>query len=429
MVNKLKSTFSKIPQLVFLTISFFFKNNLDACASACAFSFIFSFFPILVLVLTLFVRFLHVSPAMISDLSVVLSEVTPYVDVHKIMDALPDGFVLTWGNLFLLLFVIWMARKLFLSIIKGLLQIFNSVAPSRPVINQLLTFLGELVIVILCALSFFAAFITRQIFTMPVFAVISERFPVLFSTFSNRLVNWTLFAILFLSTTLSYRFGSGTKPKLRNCLFCSLLATVVFTFVVYLISNFMDHSNYNTLYGVLGKIIILLFEVYIFFVLFMIFAQLLYSIQFFDTLVLGELYTLPEWESGIISSLRHKLFNTPITLMTKENTFTVAAGKTIFSEHEEVDCVYYISFGSVCESRGELKTLHYKGSFFGEFEFMLNMNRLGSAVALTDCRLIKIKKEDFAALIEKNQAATSKAMSTLSSYSAKFYGRNSSILI
>ena len=429
MANRIKSSLSKIPQLVFLTISFFFQNNLDACASACAFSFIFSFFPILVLVLTLFVRFLHISPAMLSDLNLLLSEVTPYVDVHKIMDALPDGFVLTWGNLFLLLFVIWMARKLFLSIIKGLLQIFNEVAPSRPVLNQLFTFLGEFIIVILSALAFFAAFITRQIFTMPFFSVIAERFPFLFSTFSNRLVNWTLYAILFFSSVIAYRFGPGTKPKHRSCILCAFLATTIFTVVIFLISSFMNHANYNTLYGVLGKIIILLFEVYIFFFLFMLFAQLLYSIQFFDTLVLGELYTLPEWESGIIASIRHKLFNTPLSLMTRENTFTVLAGKTIFSEHEEVSCVYYISFGSVCESRGEMKNLHYKGSFFGEFELMLGMNRLGSAVALTDCRLIKIKKEDFAHMIEKNPVATSKAMSTLSSYSAKFYGRNNGILI
>lgn len=429
MANRIKSSLSKIPQLIFLTISFFFQNNLDACASACAFSFIFSFFPIMVLVLTLFVRFLHISPSTLSDLNHILSEVTHYVDLHKITDSLPDGFVLTWRNLFLLLFIIWMARKLFLSIMNGLIQIFNSVAPRRPVINQLLTFLGELVIVVLCALTFSAAFITRQIFTMPVFSVISERFPFLFSTFSNRIVNWTLSAILFFSSIIAYRFGTGTRPRLRSCVLCAFLATAAFTLVIFLISSFMNRANYNTLYGVLGKIIILLFEVYIFFFLFLLAAQLLYSIQFFDTLILGELYTLPEWNSGIIASIRQRLFNTPLSLMTKENTFTVLAGKTIFDENEPVDCVYYISFGSVCESRGEMKNLHYKGSFFGEFELMLNMNRLGSAVALTDCRLIKIKKENFATMIEKNPAATSKAMSTLSSYSAKFYGRNSSILL
>lgn len=429
MANRIKSSFSKIPQLIFLTISFFFQNNLDACASACAFSFIFSFIPILVLVLTIFVRFLHISPETLSDLNLVLSEVSPYVDVNKIINSLPDSFVLTWGNLFLFIFVIWMARKLFLSILKGLLQIFNSVAPSRPVINQLFTFLGELIIVILCALTFFASFITKQILTMPVLSVISEKMPLLFSSFSSRLVNWTLFAILFISSTIAYRFGSGSKPRLRSCILCSLFTTVIFNLVIFLISSYMNRANYNTLYGMLGKIVILLFEVYIFFFLFMLFAQLLYSIQFFDTLILGELYTLPEWESGIVASIKHKLFNTPHSLMTKENTFSVAAGKTIFNEKESVDCVYYILFGSVCESRGELKTLHYKGSFFGEFEFMLNMNRLGAAVALTDCQLIKIKKEDFANLIETNPEATSKAMSTLSSYSAKFYGRNSSILL
>lgn len=161
----------------------------------------------------------------------------------------------------------------------------------------------------------------------------------------------------------------------------------------------------------------------------MFFAQLLFSIQFYKTLLLGELYTLPAWEDGFIGSIRRSLFITPSAIMTKENTIIVEAGKTIFSENENVDCVYYIIFGSVCEVRNGVKTLHYKGTFFGEFEFLLNINRFGSATAITDCQIVKIKTDEFNRLLNSNPDATSKAMSTLSTYTAKIYGRNNGILL
>lgn len=429
MQNQLKSKFLRIPQLFFLTLRFFLKNNLDACASACAFSFIFSFIPILVIIMTVFIRFLHITPHMIDGFKQILKEINPYIDINKIINSLPQGFTFTWGNLFLVVFIIWMARKLFLSVVKGMNQIFHTVAPNRPFVNQFFTFAGEFVIVVLSAVVFFAAFIMRQVLTFPVFSIIEQTFPVIFSTFSTRLVNWTLYAILFLFSAVAYRYCSGTQPKHTLCILCAFLNTAFFYGFIFLVYTFLNKANYNTIYGVLGKIVILLFEVYVFFVSFMFFAQLLFSIQFYKTLLLGELYTLPAWEDGFIGSIRRSLFITPSAIMTKENTIIVEAGKTIFSENENVDCVYYIIFGSVCEVRNGVKTLHYKGTFFGEFEFLLNINRFGSATAITDCQIVKIKTDEFNRLLNSNPDATSKAMSTLSTYTAKIYGRNNGILL
>ena len=271
----------------------------------------------------------------------------------------------------------------------------------------------------------------------------------IFSTFSTRLVNWTLYAILFLFSAVAYRYCSGTQPKHTLCILCAFLNTAFFYGFIFLVYTFLNRANYNTIYGVLGKIVILLFEVYVFFVSFMFFAQLLFSIQFYKTLLLGELYTLPAWEDGFIGSIRRSLFITPSAIMTKENTIIVdGEGKKedIEAYNKEVLFAYkayeraiqsgskissknIIIFGSVCEVRNGVKTLHYKGTFFGEFEFLLNINRFGSATAITDCQIVKIKTDEFNRLLNSNPDATSKAMSTLSTYTAKIYGRNNGILL
>lgn len=420
-MKSIKSFFTRILQTFYLTTAFYFKNNLDACASACAFNFIFSFIPILVIILTVFVKVLHISPAVLEGFDRILSLVTNYIDVHKIIAKLPDRFIISWGNLFLVLFIVWMARKLFLSVIKGLGQIFHTEAPARPVLNQILTFAGELLAVITCAIVFFAAFIMRQIFTLPFFSKITELFPLIFSSFSSKLVNWTLFTIILTFTVCAYKFASGSNPKKRQCLFCGLLTTGLFYGFIFIISIFMNRANYNTIYGFFGKIIILLFEVYVYFVLFMYFAQMLYALQFFNSLLLGELYFLPKEQPNSINDfVRKLLFVTPFSLMTRDNLVKYKAGQEIFKKDDYSDYVYYIVSGIVCEYRNEKKVLFEKGSFCGEYEFLLNTDRTGSATAIIDCTLIKIPALDFSLLLKKNTKVASIAMSKLVNFKKIF---------
>ena len=176
----------------------------------------------------------------------------------------------------------------------------------------------------------------------------------------------------------------------------------------------MNRANYNTIYGFFGKIIILLFEVYVYFVLFMYFAQMLYALQFFYSLLLSELYFLPrEQPDSFYDLLRKILFVTPFSLMTRDNLVKYHAGQEIFKKDDYSDYVFYIVSGIVCEYRNDKKILFGKGSFCGEYEFLLNTDRTGSATAITDCTLIKIPALDFSLLLKKNTKAASIAMSKL----------------
>ena len=430
MKNRIKNKFTHLSQIIFLTFRFYFQNNLAANASACTFSFIFSFIPILMMTLSIFIGILHTSPAFLESFSNLASQISPFFDIDSYINSIQKGFVLNWMNLILAIFIIWMARKLFLSIIQSLKRIFNTVAPNRPVINQILTFAGEFLVIIICAVTFFTAFLTRQIFSLPVFNQIHNLSPLLFSNLSNVLVNLILYIILFIFTLIAYKVGSGTKPKFSLCLISSLLCTVSFYAAITIVTLFLNKANYNMIYGVLSNTIIILLEVYIFFTLFMIFAQMIYTIQFFNSHLLAEIYLLPKRFTPKPSDfLRRAIFITPSALMTEENLKVFKMGQEIYKNGDSIDGVYYLVEGSVLEEREGSSRTRVSGRFFGDIDFSLYTVHHSSATALTECRAIHISSEAFEELLLKNPQAALKAMSKLSRYAAYIYGRNESILL
>lgn len=415
-----KSKLVRFSQIVYLTVTFYFQNNLGIAASSCTFGFIFSFVPILMMILTSCIGLLRVSPSIVDWISDLTSKYGILFNVHDFVASISTIPSISGVNIVLAFFIIWMARKLFLSIIQSMRTIFKTVAPARPVINQLLTFAGELLLVIICAVVFFAAFLTRQILTLPIFNRFQTDFPLLFSSLSNNIVNITLYLILFIFTTICFKVASGTKPQLKSCIGYALGSVVVFSVIVFVISTTINRVNYSTIYGVLSNLMILLFEMWFFFSIFLFFAQMLYVEQFFDSLLIGELYLLPKHDTtNIFDSLRRILFITPGALMTKENLEIYEEGQPIYKIGNETDGVYYVVSGTVCENKNGTIIYHDKGSSFGDAEFIMNTTRIGEATAITKCSLIKISKQTFSQLIEKNPKAAAKAISTISYYTEK----------
>lgn len=403
-------------QGAYLTASLYVKNNLDACASACSFGFIFSFMPIMLLILVIFINILHVSAFAVQTIISLAEDLGAGFNVMKFIDTLSDGAAFSFVNVVLGIFIVWMARKLFLSTVQGLAQIFKPVARPRALVKQLLTFAGVLIAVILAAVMFFAAFTTRQIFSLPIFAYISANLPlpVLFSRLSNRLTNAALYVMLFILTAIAYKFATGSHPPLKLAAFFAGLCAISFSVFIAVISFFLNRANYNTIYGVLSNLIVLLFEVYLFFTLFLFFAQGIYVVQYFSSLLLTEIYLLPRRDSPKIAHSFHRLlFILPSALMTHENTLRFNEGDMIFRTGDRADCVYYVVSGSVTEVRGMRQSYSGKGTFFGESEALLNTERQGNASAESPCILLRIPSEEFAALIKKDAEVSVKAMAKL----------------
>ncbi len=423
MKNETKARIIKFSQASYLAASFYFQNNLGSAAGSCTFGFIFSFIPILMLILTGCIGILKSYPGILDWITRSLSSALGNVfDISNYINIVLAGIPVSGMNVVLAFFVVWMARKLFASIIQAMKSIFNTVAPPRPVLNQILTFAGELLLIVICAVVFFAAFISRQILTLPVFMRFKDYFPLLFSSISNNVLNIAFYLILFIFTTICYRVAGGTKPSFRLCIVNSLLCVALFFVVVWFVSRTINKANYSTIYGVLSNLMILLFEVWFFFSIFVFFAQMIYVWQYLDSLLIGEIYLLPSRkEIGRRENLRRLLFMNPSALMTEENLVRYKKDEPIYSLNDDVECVYYIFQGEVSEIRNETRLMHKKGDSFGECELIMKTKRISRTVAETDCMFVKIPTQDFELLIERNPKAAAKAISTISSYTEKIF--------
>ena len=267
--TRLKAISSKLGQITYLTTVYYFDNQLASDASACTFGFIFSFIPILMLTLTGCAGILKISPTLVDSIVNWSKQFNLFFDVEEYIDKISSIKSISGINIVLAFFMIWMARKLFASIMSGIYSIFRTKAKARPVLDQVFAFAGEVLLVIICGIVFLATFLSRQILTLPVFDIFRSSAPILFGKLSNNLVQGAFYLILFLFTFVCFRVTTHTKPKLSLCLLNSGLCVVVFYVIVTIISKTINRSNYSSIYGVLSNLMILLFEVWFFFIIFM----------------------------------------------------------------------------------------------------------------------------------------------------------------
>lgn len=408
--------FVKLCQIIYLTVTAFFRNNLAAVADACSFGFIFSFFPILLMILTTFISVLHISPAVAETIIEKLNGYTKVFDAKQVIESIGQGVSASFVNIVLSIFVILMARKLLLSIMKAFLRIFKTVSPRRPVINQLFAFAGILLIVFICTVVFFAAFVTKQIFELPVFENVSEAVPFLFGTTSNLITNGTLYFFIFIFTAIAYKFAPGTRPRPKTsiCLLFSALCTLLFFAFFTIFSAVINHAKYNTIYGLVSNVIILLFEIHIFFYLFLMFAEGIYTIQFMDISLLAELYLLPDGDNLTVKNyFRRLLFITPTAIMNEKNTAFFDKNDIVYEKNDEPKYIYYVASGSVLAASDEKQVFCKKGDFFGEIEYLLEVPRKSTVTAQEKCVLVKITQDEFTLLMRKSPKVAGKVLSKL----------------
>jgi membrane protein len=239
---------------------------------------------------------------------------------------------------------------------------------------------------------------------------------------SSNLATFVLYFILFISTVIAYRVIPGTKPLLRRCIFYAALSTAAFFIVSWFLNMFMNVTNYNTVYGTISSLVVLMMKVYLFFIIFLFCAQMIYVSQFFVTLLRSEIYLLPTFESkGIGNYLRRFLFINPSEIQTKENTVKLEIGETLYRKDEKVTRVYFLKSGAISEASDKGFTLRSQGCFLGDVQCILNQTYQAEAQALAECELISFTAEEFMQIIERSHHAARKAISKISEYTATAY--------
>ena len=426
MTNRLKTYFKKIfsrfGQILYLTLSNFTKNALWESASACAFGFIFSFIPVTMIIFTVLVGILRIYPNIYNFIISFTEQFDAVVKITPVLDRLLQIRSFSSFNIFLAVWIIWMARKLFNSIIIAMNKVFRSVSKRKSWFNQILTFIIEFSITLIIAVIIIAAFIFSQIMSLPFFQTILAYFPLLEKQSSSNLATFVLYFILFISTVIAYRIIPGTKPLLRRCVFYASLSTAAFFIVSWFLNIFMNVTNYNAVYGTISSLVVLMMKVYLFFVIFLFCAQMIYVSQFFDTLLRSEIYLLPAFESkGMGNYLRRFLFINPSEIQTEKNTVRLAIGEILYHKEDKVTKVYFLKSGAITEASDKGFTLRSQGCFLGDVQCILNQTYQAEAQALADCELISFTAEEFMQIIERSHHAARKAISKVSEYTATAY--------
>ena len=427
--HKKRSAKNTVGQLIYLTASFYARNDLYTCAASCAFGFLFSFIPIVMTVLVVLVHIIHASPEIIDSVLSRVSEYKTMFDAESFIDGILKVKTFGWIEFVLALFIVWMARKSFAAVMQGMRRIFHKKIKSRVLFNHALAVIGELSLIVIATLIIVLVFALRNLFTLFPFATLPVELPPLFA-FSPVLITVSEFALIFIIVLLAYRYASETKPKLKLCAACSALCTLSFFAAAKLTNEFLNIANYNIIYGVLSGVMIFLFQTYIFFTLFFIFAQVVYIVQFFDPLVLSELYLLPGRDDTKLNSIvKRILFITPSAIMNDVNVENYKAGSVIYAKNDRSDDSYYVVSGVVLINRNGNLSYCDTGSFFGEETCILDQLRTSEAKAETDCKLMKISAEEFRSLLEINHKTAEKALSHISEYVSRVYGRTETFLL
>lgn len=442
--NHHRITIRTVLQSFYLTISFFFQNDLISYASTCAFGFLFSFIPVVMMILVILIRVLHanldsVSMIMGSNSTIETfvkaingilhsnSSITQYFDVQSTVTSLNSIKTVTNFEIVIGLAIILMARRFFVSVMNAMRRIFNKEAVYRPVISQLLSLAEEALLVIIISVIVFAVGTFRTVVKLPILEDLILRYPLIFKHL-KRGVNIIPFVALFLAVSVCYRLGSATKPRIAAVFVSAASCTFAFIIFQKLMGIFININKYNIIYGVLSGVIVILMEVLGFFMIFLFFAQFLFVYQFFTTLILGELYLLPSREdTSIFATLKRLLFIKPdILLNAEENVVTFKRGDYLYRSGELSKNSYYLAQGSVLLIRPSSISYVDKGNFFGEEAFLLDGRRHEDAKAASTIKAIAIPEPLFKKLIERNPQVSKKALSQINYYFAKFYGRNNS---
>ena len=391
-------------------------------ASACAFGFIFSFIPITLIIFAVLIGILRVYPNIYHFIISFFQQLTSLVNLQPVLDKMMQTESITSFNIFLGVWVIWMARKLFNSIISSMNKIFRQVSKRRTWINQIFSFISEFSMTLIIALVILVAFAFSQIITLPVFKNLFELAPFLLKQSSKNLGTLVLYFVLFISTTIAYRIIPGTKPLMRRCIFYAALCSVSFFIVSSFVNLFMNMTKYNTVYGTISSLVVLMMKVYFFFIIFLFCAQMIYVSQFFDTLLRSEIYQIPPYGTkGLGAYLRRFLFINPSEIQTEKNTVILEIGQTLFTADQKVDYVYYLKSGAISEASDHGFTLRSQGAFLGDVQCILNETYGATVTALSECELISFTTEEFMQILEKSHHAARKAISKISEYTAATY--------
>lgn len=401
--------FADIVRFFTLVSTLFIRNDLLTYAAAGSYGFLCSLVPIIMLIAGILIRFFKTTPDFLIDLLQETSIMKTF-DLQNIIN--PIFSVKKFGlfEIIITIFILWMARRFFNYLTRGFRQIFRDGVEQKPMFISIITISSEILLVLGVALLIFILNIFQSFINIT--GLIS--YVPWFLKKSGELFLYLLpLVIMFLVITVFYCFVPGSKPKFRYCAISSACCTFSFWVFDMFFHLFLNMGRYNIVYGVLSNLIIMLLEVYVFFILLLFFAECIFVKQFYEILIFEQLYLLPPQNAPKpIDAFTRIVFQDPKTILDSK-ALLFKKGETIFEPDEKSEYVYYIASGSVSYFMNNHIEYYSAGSFFGESDCLAKRRRSGSVTAETDVKLFCISYSKFRELLEFSPETNKKMVEAL----------------
>ena len=400
-------------QKAWLTGAAFTANDLFMHAAAGAYSFFLSVLPIVLMVLLVLLRILNESPDTVRE----LIGLFPFFRNSFNLDVFVESVLsLKSVGLFEIIVgasIFWMARRFFASIQQSMSRIYKKRGKAKPVKENLVIIAGEVVLIVVVTVTVATVIAGKAFFAAGISRTLLE--PVV-CTIGINLFRFVPSAILFLFLILVYFVTPRTRPPLRLSLFTAAACTGVFAVVQFVFASFINMSRYNLVYGILSNVIVMLLEVYLFFVLMLFFAQYQYVCQFFDSFLLAELYLLPPKDDpNPVRKVERALFMDAPSLR-RRYALRMDVGEVVFNKGEDSREIYYIVAGRVALYQKDRIVEIGDGSVFGEYSCVLNSARPFTAVCRTECELLKLPESIFRETIEVDGEFSRRTLRVIADY-------------
>lgn len=411
-------SFHTLLQTLYITTRLYGQNGLAVVGQACAFGLMFSLFPIIFLVLSLALHLVNGYTPVVENLYSYVEQFLSQEQFTGLVSAVMSVKTIGLAEVIAGIGIFWFARRLFFNMMSGYNKIFKTRKARNVWTSSLWGMLLEALFIILCTVILVALVMIRSITgVLDVTKLFPDVLTFMDSWFRPLVTSYLPRSLLFLVIMFSYRYSPGTKPSYKLCAWTSFCTVIAFWGFQILFTVFTNLSRYNLVYGVVANVIVFLLEMVTFFYIYFFMAQYIFVYQFFNELLLAELYLLPSAEEKKgMASVRRWLFYHDAWLTTTEHTVEVSARQEIYvNGQEDNGSLYYVARGEVIiESSNGYYVEQGKGTFFGEVSAILERPREMTVIAKTDVTLVRIDRTMFVKILESDNLVTRKLLSKMS---------------
>jgi len=403
--KRLKTAVKILLQRLFITLQFSGENSLANHAAACAYGFLLSAAPLLLIASFIIFHIFQVS----NNSLITLIKSLPFLEIVIDEQWLSDNFysimVPGLSGIVTILSFIWAGRLLAVSLQRGIKTIFRGTKKRNPAFDNLIIFAVEVPALFLSLVVIFSSRAALRFYEIFNFIPKTSLFAFL-SSKQGYFIFTTV--ILGLVTYFSYRLIPANPPRrisaFKGGVFCIILYEISSMALRFLLGQ----SRYNFLYGTLGNLIMLLINVYFFFLFFLMGGQLAYVTDYFESFLFIKMRNArikTGAKKNSVSKAVDGLFFSIEGSLRKYYRFH-KKGETFFFEKDKIDAIYYIL-------DGEVETLILSGpnnytqtgtlgpdSFFGEMGYLLSEDRASTIRAKTDVAALALPPRIFEAILK-----------------------------